>query len=99
MRKHAALVSGVLFSYWTGWHQQYQLLYVLFLITIKISKNFDICLPMFFKRIAHYLNPATLFKKGDGNVNLRMMHGINRISIFMFLFCVVVLLVRWIARS
>jgi len=53
---------------------------------------------MFLKRILHYLNPATFFKKGKGNVNLRMMHGINRISIFMFLICVIVLLVRYFSR-
>jgi hypothetical protein len=54
---------------------------------------------MFLKRILVYLNPATLFKKGSGNFNLRMMHGINRISIFMFLFCLAVLLIRYIVRS
>ena len=53
---------------------------------------------MFLKKILHYLNPATFFKKGKGNVNLRMMHGINRISIFMFLICVIVLLVRYMSR-
>ncbi|PQA59872.1 DUF6728 family protein [Siphonobacter curvatus] len=30
--------------------------------------------------------------------NLRMMHGINRISIIMFLFCLVVMLVRALTR-
>ena len=49
---------------------------------------------MFLKRILYYLNPATLFSKPDENVNLRFMHGINRISIFMFLACVVVMWVR-----
>lgn len=49
---------------------------------------------MFLKRILYYLNPATLFSKRDDNVNLRFMHGINRISIFMFLACVVVMVVR-----
>lgn len=53
---------------------------------------------MFFKRILHYLNPATLFKKGKGNFNLRMMHGINRISIFMFLLCLIVLVIRYLNR-
>ncbi|HKK37947.1 MAG TPA: DUF6728 family protein [Cryomorphaceae bacterium] len=53
---------------------------------------------MFLKKILHYLNPASFFKKGKGNVNLRMMHGINRISIFMFLICVIVLLVRYLGR-
>jgi hypothetical protein len=49
---------------------------------------------MFLKRILYYLNPATLFGKRDPNVNLRFMHGINRISFFMFLICIVVLVVR-----
>lgn len=49
---------------------------------------------MFFKRLASYLNPVNLFKKGSANVNLRMMHGINRISILVFLFCIVVMVVR-----
>lgn len=53
---------------------------------------------MFFKRILYYLNPATLFGKSDPNVNVRMMHGINRISILMFLACLVVLVVKSCAR-
>ncbi|MCS6821429.1 MAG: hypothetical protein NZ551_06125 [Microscillaceae bacterium] len=32
------------------------------------------------------------------NFNLRMMHGINRISILMFLFCLMVIITRCIAR-
>ncbi len=39
-----------------------------------------------------------VFKKNDGshptNFNLRMMHGINRISIIMFLFCMLVIFLR-----
>jgi hypothetical protein len=39
-----------------------------------------------------------VFRKRDPNdptnVNLRMMHGINRISIVMFLFCLIVMIVR-----
>ncbi len=49
---------------------------------------------MFLKRILYYLNPATLFSRTDNNLNLRFMHGINRISIFMFLACMVVLVLR-----
>ncbi len=49
---------------------------------------------MFLKRILYYLNPATLFKPSDPNLNLRFMHGINRISILMFLACIVVMVVR-----
>lgn len=43
-----------------------------------------------------------VFRKPDPNhptsVNLRMMHGINRISIVMFLFCVIVMIVRACTR-
>jgi len=53
---------------------------------------------MFLKRILSYLNPMTMFQKGEKNVNLRMMHGINRISIFMFLICVIVMLLRYFSR-
>ncbi len=40
-----------------------------------------------------------VFKKHQGadekpGINLRMMHGINRISILMFLFCLIVILIR-----
>ncbi|MBK6775571.1 MAG: hypothetical protein IPG74_06880 [Flavobacteriales bacterium] len=49
---------------------------------------------MFLKRLLHYLNPATLFGKSNENVNLRFMHGINRISIFVFLICLIVMAVR-----
>ena len=53
---------------------------------------------MFFKRILYYLNPATLFGKSDPNVNVRMMHGINRISILMFLACIAMMVARACAR-
>ena len=43
-----------------------------------------------------------VFKKPDPNAptsfNLRMMHGINRISIVMFLFCVIVMIFRALTR-
>jgi len=43
-----------------------------------------------------------VFRKPDPNqptnVNLRMMHGINRISIVMFLICVIVMIIRAIMR-
>lgn len=52
---------------------------------------------MFFKRFFYYLNPATLFHKGEKkNLSLRAMHGINRISIFLFLLCLLVMLVKWV---
>lgn len=49
---------------------------------------------MFLKRFLYYLNPATLFGKSPHNQNARFMHGINRISIFLFLACVVVMALR-----
>jgi heme/copper-type cytochrome/quinol oxidase subunit 2 len=43
-----------------------------------------------------------VFRKRDVNapdsVNLRMMHGINRISIVMFLICVIIMIVRALTR-
>jgi hypothetical protein len=43
-----------------------------------------------------------VFRKGDPNhrpnFNLRVMHGINRISILMFLFCLVVMATRCALR-
>jgi hypothetical protein len=55
---------------------------------------------MFFKKLLYYMNPLNLFKfnRKDG-VNLRMMHGINKVSFLAFLMCLVVMLVRWLARS
>jgi hypothetical protein len=53
---------------------------------------------MFLRKILYYLNPRNLFKREKVDLNLRFMHGINKISILMFLICLVVLLVRWIAR-
>lgn len=52
---------------------------------------------MLFQKFLTYLNPATLFQKGANNLSLRAMHGVNRISIFMFLICLVVLVARWLA--
>jgi len=49
---------------------------------------------MFWKRVLYYLNPVTLFKKPDPNLSLRFMHGINRITVFVFLCCIVVMVVR-----
>lgn len=34
--------------------------------------------------------------KENENFNLRFMHGINRISVYMFLICLLVLLFRYI---
>jgi hypothetical protein len=51
---------------------------------------------MILKKILHYLNPLNLFKKEQGDVNLRMMHGINKISILVFVVALVVLITRWV---
>jgi hypothetical protein len=53
---------------------------------------------MFLRRLLHYLNPATLFGPRDPNSSLRFMHGINRISVFLFLFCIIVMVVRACGR-
>ncbi len=54
--------------------------------------------PVFFKKVLYYINPLNLFKKeNENNLNLRVMHGINKISFLMFLLCLVYLLFRWFA--
>ena len=57
---------------------------------------------MFFKRLLYYLNPLTLFRKGEKingkNANIKIMHGINRISIFMFLLCLIILVIRLLRK-
>jgi hypothetical protein len=53
---------------------------------------------MFLQKILYYLNPRNLFKREKADLNLRFMHGINKISIFMFLIVVIVMIVRWIKR-
>lgn len=62
------------------------------------------------RSLLHYLSLGPMgsyflrvFKKNAGgqgasNFNLRMMHGINRISIIMFLFCLMVMLWRCAVR-
>lgn len=49
---------------------------------------------MFLKRFLYYLDPRTLFGKSKADLNLRFMHGINRISILLFLVCIVVMITR-----
>ena len=54
---------------------------------------------MFLKKILYYANPLNLFKKEkEDNVNLRVMHGINKISFLMFLACLVYMIVRFATR-
>jgi hypothetical protein len=54
---------------------------------------------MLLKKFLYYLNPANLFRREKADLNLRFMHGINKISILMFLICVAVMVVRWISRN
>jgi len=50
------------------------------------------------RKIIYYLNPLTLFNKQDekAGFNLRFMHGINRISVYMFLICLIILFIRYV---
>ncbi|MEX0966964.1 MAG: DUF6728 family protein [Bacteroidia bacterium] len=44
----------------------------------------------------HYLNIFSKDENARGNINLKMMHGINRISILLFLICLIVIIYRYI---
>ncbi|MFM1931569.1 MAG: hypothetical protein RL226_872 [Bacteroidota bacterium] len=51
---------------------------------------------MFLRKVLYYINPLNLFKKEEGaELNLRMMHGINKISFLMFMICMIYLMFRW----
>ena len=51
------------------------------------------------QKILHYANPLNLFRKSEGEgVNLRVMHGINKVSMTMFLLCIIYLLVRTLSK-
>lgn len=51
------------------------------------------------RKILHYANPLNLFRKNEGEgVNLRVMHGINKVSITMFLLCLTYLIIRTLNR-
>ena len=55
------------------------------------------CLVLFFKKLLYYLNPLNLFKKEeDADVNLKMMHGINKISILVFVICLVIMAIKFL---
>ena len=57
-------------------------------------------------KVKEYFNFSELFgyyfRKKDpnrpANFNLKMMHGVNKISMIMFLICVIVIIVRYIVR-
>ena len=51
------------------------------------------------RKILHYANPVNLFRKNEGEgINLRVMHGINKVSMTLFLLCVIYLLIRTMTR-
>jgi len=59
------------------------------------------------KDVGYYFNFREVlmyyFRKKDPNrptnTNLKMMHGINKISMIMFLICLIVIITRFIMRS
>lgn len=55
---------------------------------------------MILKKILYYLDIRTLFKRDNRqkNVSLRFMNGMNRISIFMFIFALIVMTIRYLKR-
>jgi hypothetical protein len=53
---------------------------------------------MILKKILYYINPLTLFKKNNHNLNLRFMHGMNRISIIMFIIALIIIIKRLILK-
>ena len=55
---------------------------------------------MFFNKLLFYINPLNLFKQDrESGLNLRMMHGINKISFLAFMLCLLVMLCRWLLRG
>lgn len=47
-------------------------------------------------KILGYINPLNWFKKESTDLNLRFMHGINKISLLMFLITLIYLLTIWL---
>ena len=53
----------------------------------------------FFQKIFHYANPLNLSRKSNGEgVNLRVMHGINKVSMTLFMLCLIYMLIRTLSR-
>ena len=51
------------------------------------------------RKILHYANPLNLFRKSEGEgVNLRVMHGINKVSMTLFLLCLLYMAYRYMTR-
>lgn len=54
--------------------------------------------PSFFTQVLQYLYIKRRSDDAPHNTNLKFMHGMNRISIFMFLFAVVVIIYRLVIK-
>jgi len=54
----------------------------------------------FSDKLKYYLDIRTLFRsdKNKNNLNLKFMNGMNRISIMMFLFAIIVMTIRYFKR-
>jgi hypothetical protein len=50
------------------------------------------------KQVAEYLYIKKKDPGAPNNSFLRTMHGINRLSIFMFLVAMIILIIRWIIK-
>lgn len=51
------------------------------------------------KKMLYYLNPRTFFQKKDTeniNASHKTMQGINRLSIYLFLFCIVLIILKYL---
>lgn len=55
---------------------------------------------MFFRKIWKYLTFQKQHEEGvENNTNLKLMHGINRITIMVFLLGLLSLLIRWMLKK
>lgn len=51
-------------------------------------------LSMLLKKLWSYLTFNKKENRSGGNINLKMMHGINRISIFMFIIALIIMAIK-----
>ncbi len=51
---------------------------------------------MIFRKIWAYLTFNKRENASKGNLNLKMMHGINRISIFVFIVALIIMLIKFV---
>lgn len=53
---------------------------------------------MWWRQILTYLYIRKRDPNDPSNINIKMMHGMNRISIFMFLIAIIVMIIRLFTR-